>query len=312
MRRKYAAKAPQEQQIAKTISNDPEAWRRLWLESKERSPANRRERHGEGAEVELWNLRASSYVEHSESEESRARRDRILAWLEQAGALQRGYRVLDIGSGPGNFTLPIARRVSEVVAVEPSQGMVGILEGRLDSEGLKNVRILPKTWEAVDLGAESWTGAFDLVLASMSPGVSTPAMLEKMVAASRTFCYLSGWSGGRWGKWGQAQRDLWPLLFDEELGDYPSDILYPFGLLYSLGYRPELRFLHPRTHLEMAEEEAVEGLIDQFSRYLEVGAEARRTIGTYVHSNSRKGTFVQEAATCQGFMLWQVSWRQFR
>jgi len=306
MSRKDRANTPPEKPDPRTITRDPETWKRFWLEAKERSPVNRRERHGEGAEVQRWNTRASSYAEHSESEESRARRDRILAWLEQTGTFQRGCRVLDIGSGPGNFAIPLARRVAEVAAVEPSQGMADILKRRVEREGLKNVRILLKTWEDVDLAAEGWQGAFDLVLASMSPGVSTPAMLEKMIGACRSFCYLSGWSGDRWGKWGQAQRELWPLLFAEQLGDYPSDILYPFGLLYSLGYRPELRFFQPRTHLEMREEEAVEGLIDQFSRYLEVGAEARRTISTYVHGASRNGIFVQEATTCQGFMLWQV------
>jgi SAM-dependent methyltransferase len=290
----------------KTITRDPESWRRLWLEAKEHSPVNRRERHGRGAELEIWNARAPSYAEHSESEGSQARRRQILDWLEQAGALQRDCRVLDIGSGPGTFSIPIARQVTEVVAVEPARGMVEILERKLESEGLSNVRILSKTWEDVDLVTEKWSGAFDLVLASMSPGVSSPAMLEKMVAASRNYCYLSGWSGGRWGKWAQAQRELWPSIFGEELGDYPSDILYPFGLLYSLGYRPELRFFQPRIHLEMREEEAFEGLIDHFRRYLDIGSEERRKIRSYVRNNSRNGTFVQEAAACQGFMLWSV------
>jgi SAM-dependent methyltransferase len=290
----------------RTITRDPEEWRRMWLEAKEHSPVNRRERRGEGAEVELWNARAPSYAEHSESEGSQARRDRILDWLEQAGALQSDFRVLDIGSGPGNFSIPMARRVAEVSAVEPARGMVEIMERKLGQEGLGNVRVVQKTWEDVDLAAEGWHGAFDLVLASMSPGVSNPATLEKMVAASRNFCYLSGWSGDRWGKWGQAQRELWPLIFGEELGDYPSDVLYSFGLLYSLGYRPELRFHQPRIHLEMDEQEAAEGLAGHFNRYLEIGPEVRRTISAYVHSNSRKGVFTQEATNCQGFMLWTV------
>jgi SAM-dependent methyltransferase len=306
MRRKITADARRQKPDTRTITRDPEMWKRQWLEAKKHSPVNRRERRGEGAEVERWNARAPSYAEHSESEGSQLRRNQIFSWLEQAGALQRHHRVLDIGSGPGAFSVPMARRVAEVVAVEPARGMVDILERKLESMGLKNVRTVQKTWEEVDLVAEGWRRAFDLVVASMSPGVSSPAMLEKMVAASASFCYLSGWSGDRWGKWGQAQRELWPLIFGEELGDYPSDILYPFGLLYSLGYRPELRFVRPQVHLEMSEEEAVEGLLDHFDRYLDVGAEVRRTVRSYVGRNSRNGIFIQEATTCQGFMLWTV------
>lgn len=62
--------------ISESLTRDPETWRRLWLGAKDRSPLNRRERRGEPAEIERWNLRASSYAAHSESEESRDRRKR--------------------------------------------------------------------------------------------------------------------------------------------------------------------------------------------------------------------------------------------
>jgi len=291
----------------RTITRDPEPWKRYWLEAKERSPVNRRERRGRRAELESWNLRASSYAEHSESEGSRARREQILSWLAEAGAFQAGFRVLDIGAGPGNFAIPIARRVAEVVTVEPAKLMVSILKQRIEAEGISNIRILRKTWEDVDLEAQGWNCAFDLVFASMSPGVSHPDMLEKMLAASRALCYLSGWSGGRWGKWGLAQEELWPLIFGEELGDYPSDIFYPFGMLYAMGYRPELRFVQPRIRLEMSSQEATRELVDHFERYVEVDAAVRDIIESYVESHSRSGTFIREGSTCQGFMIWSVA-----
>ena len=268
---------------------------------------NRRERCGKQTEIEKWNLRASSYAEHSESEESRARRDQIMTWLENEGALQPDFRVLDIGAGPGNFAVPLSREVAEVVALEPAEEMVSILERRIGDGGSENLRVIRKTWEEVDLIAEGWQGAFDLVFASMSPGVSDPQVLEKLIAASQDFCYLSGWSGGKWGKWGRAQSELWPEIFQEELGDYPSDILYPFGMLYALGYRPQLRFFQPRVHLEMSEEEAINGLADHFNRYVEIGPAIRKTITAYVQRNSRAGSFNQESTTCHGFMLWRVT-----
>jgi protein-L-isoaspartate O-methyltransferase len=291
---------------ARSITRDPEAWKRAWREAKASSPVNRREHRGQGAELERWNQRASSYAEHTESEESRARRREILRWIEEAGALRPGCRVLDIGAGPGNFAISMARTAAEVVAIEPAGEMVSILEQRLAEEKITNVRIVGKTWEEADLGTEAWLGAFDLVFASMSPGVSRPEMLEKMLSVSRAFCYLSGWSGDSWGKWGPVQRELWPLIFSEELGDYPSDILYSFGMLYAMGYRPELRFLQPRIHLEMDSEEAIRGLIEHFNRYVEVDGTVRRIITDYVGNNSRSGLFAKQGISCQGFMLWRV------
>jgi SAM-dependent methyltransferase len=288
------------------ITRHPEAWKILWLKAKAQSPVNRNERHGDRAEIEHWNARASSYAEHVDSGRSRERRDEILSWIESRGALQPEFRVLDIGAGPGNFAAPMCQKVAEVTAVEPSEGMVSILRQKAGEEGITNLRVLQKTWEEVDLQTEDWSGAFDLVFASMSPGVSNPDMLEKMLASSKAFCYLSGWSGGRWGKWGLAQSELWPEIFGKQLGDYPSDILYPFGMLYAMGYRPELRFKQPEVHLEMVEEEAVEGLSNHFSRYVEVDSAVRTKIATYVHNCCRAGIFTQVYKTCQGFMLWRI------
>jgi SAM-dependent methyltransferase len=288
------------------ITSNSEPWKRYWLDAKRRSPVNRRERRGEGAEIERWNIRASGFAEHSESEESRDRRNRITSWLESEGALQRKFRVLDIGAGPGTYAVVLSRKVAEVTALEPAASMTSILKRRITEAGIDNIRITQRTWEEISLAAESWQHAFDLVFASMCPGVGDPGMVEKMIEASRNFCYLSGWSGSRWGNWGLSQCELWPQIFGEQLGDYPSDILYPFGLLYALGYRPELRFLQPRVHLEMDAEEAIRGLVVHFSRYEEITPAIRGTIRAYVHSYSQDGRFSQGYTTCQGFMLWQV------
>jgi SAM-dependent methyltransferase len=289
-----------------TITSNPEIWKRYWLEAKGRSPVNRRELAGDGAAIERWNARALGYAEQSDTEKSRKRHDQILSWLERREALQAGFRVLDIGAGPGNYAVLLSPRVEEVVAVEPAASMTEILRHRIAEHNIGNIRIKQQTWEEVSLAAEGWQGAFDLVFASMCPGVGTPDTLAKMVGASKNFCFLSGWSGSRWGKWGLSQSELWPRIFGEPLEDYPSDILYPFGLLYALGYRPELRFLRPQVHLELEQGEAVDGIAEHFSRYTRITPAIRETIEAYVGRYSPGGMFSQTYTTCQGFMIWQV------
>ncbi len=288
------------------ITRNAEQWRQLWLQSKARSPVNRREQRGLPAEIERWNQRACSYAEQTETERNRRRRDRVLRWLAEEGCLRREFRVLDIGAGPGSFAASLARTAAEVVALEPVSAMVAILKRRIAVAKITNIQVVPKSWQEIDLAAEGWRGAFDLVFASMTPGVSDPQTLQKMVGASRRFCYLSGWSGAVWGRWGRAQADLWPRLFGEKLGDYPSDVLYAFGLLYALGFRPQARFYHSELDLEMPQAGAVEGLVEHFQRYGEIDAEVRRVIEVYVNERSEKGIFRQEGKACQGFLLWRV------
>ena len=53
--------------MSRLPTRDPELWRRLWLEAKERSPVNRRKGPGAPADIQRWNLRAPSYAAHSDS-----------------------------------------------------------------------------------------------------------------------------------------------------------------------------------------------------------------------------------------------------
>ena len=59
---------------------------------------------------------------------------------------------LDIGAGAGRYALPLALRVREVIAVEPSPGMRRALRAGIDEHGLANIRVIAGTWpEALEL-----------------------------------------------------------------------------------------------------------------------------------------------------------------
>ncbi|MGC8837406.1 MAG: class I SAM-dependent methyltransferase [Anaerolineae bacterium] len=74
-------------------------------------------------------------------------------------------RVLEVGPGTGAFTLPVARSVAELIAVEPSRHMAAILQSHLEREGIGNVRLLPLR---IEDAIEDLQGPFDLALASHS------------------------------------------------------------------------------------------------------------------------------------------------
>jgi CTP:molybdopterin cytidylyltransferase MocA/SAM-dependent methyltransferase len=55
---------------------------------------------------------------------------------------------LDIGAGAGRYALPLARVVREVVALDPSPGMLDALRDAMAEHGIENVRVVPGRWPA--------------------------------------------------------------------------------------------------------------------------------------------------------------------
>jgi len=69
------------------------------------------------------------------------------AVLELLRAMCRPEDVwLDIGAGGGRYALPIALHTREVVCVEPSAGMVQVLQQGMLEHGIANVRIVEGRW----------------------------------------------------------------------------------------------------------------------------------------------------------------------
>jgi SAM-dependent methyltransferase len=87
--------------------------------------------------------------------------------------------VLEIGSGTGNYTVPLARRCSEVVAADYSTSMLSYLSGRLGNEAVSNVELrrggfpdglgMQKRFDAVlSVGVLNYVRNFDLAVRSLA------------------------------------------------------------------------------------------------------------------------------------------------
>lgn len=63
---------------------------------------------------------------------------------------------LDIGAGAGRFALPLALRVGEVIAIDPSPAMRDALRAGMATHGIDNVAVIAGSWpaDAADLAAD--------------------------------------------------------------------------------------------------------------------------------------------------------------
>ena len=65
--------------------------------------------------------------------------------------LDSSMSVLEIGAGTGALTLPTARIVKRVTAVEPSPSMIKVLEWKLERNGVDNVHTVNSRWEDAEV-----------------------------------------------------------------------------------------------------------------------------------------------------------------
>ena len=113
------------------------------------------------------------------------------AMVRRIGSLQvesAGARLLDLYAGAGNFALPLAAKVREVVAVEGEARSFRELRGNVRENALGNVRIVRSSVEAFRPG-----GRFDaLVLDPPRAGLSERSLTRvREIAAAEKVFYVS-------------------------------------------------------------------------------------------------------------------------
>ncbi|MHB1652867.1 MAG: class I SAM-dependent methyltransferase [Desulfitobacteriaceae bacterium] len=256
--------------------------------------------------VAMWNRRAKSYTRNSSGKTYQAMQKTVLDLLEFSGVEIESATILDIGCGPGNYTLPLAEKAAHVWALDPSEAMLDIVKTRAHDAGINNITYVKQGWEEVDLAQESWNRKFDLVFASMTPGVNDKNALEKMITAAKGYCYVSRFSGRRRDN---LQEKLWPLLSGEPdpWSNTAMDLIYPFNLLYAMGYFPSLKFINSAWNHNESVEKTVTKLIDWLTGYMELTPEVVATIHEFVSGQADDDAIVrQEGEANMGLMVWRV------
>ncbi|WP_418791882.1 class I SAM-dependent methyltransferase [Phosphitispora sp. TUW77] len=278
-------------------------WAKAWQEASCQKRNNRISKNNIEKTVAVWNNRAESFARNTAKEGNRARTQAVFDFLDFCGVNIDGITILDIGCGPGNYTIPLAKRAAHIWALDPAVAMLDILKEKAEKTGVDNITYINKPWEDINLQDEGWLNKFDLVFASMSPGVNDRKTLEKMIDASKQYCFISKFAGQRRNN---LHDKLWRLVFREDLSDLSMDIIFPFNLVYSLGYFPSLKFIASNWVNEDSAEETIVKLRDWLSGYTDITPELSKTIQEFVLAESVGGQVKEEVKANNGMMIWQV------
>ncbi len=125
---------------------------------------------------------------------------------------------LDIGAGAGRYALPLALRVREVIALDPSPGMLAALREQATEHGINNVRAVEGRWPVDPTGGPP-PAADVALIANLGYDVEAiDAFLGAMEAAAGRLCVaiLADRQPSA------AAHVFWPPVHGEERAELPA------------------------------------------------------------------------------------------
>ncbi len=257
-------------------------------------------------QASFWDRRAGKYAEYTAGDRRDGKLKAALDLIEGTGLKLEGAEVLDIGAGPGTFAIPLARMGARVTAVDISAEMLKRLEKRAAEEKITSVRTVLSPWKDLDLDALGFKGKFDLVIASMTPGINGPETFDMMLEASKGVCYYSGWVNR---KWDRAYYELYRMLFNEEFKEASHGLYLPFMYLYTMGYRPTLRIKQDIWKRDESVEDIVDDVSGFFSSTKDIDEGMKDRMRAYFLERSKGGMYHSESVAVTGMMVWEKNGR---
>ncbi len=167
----------------------------------------------------------------------------VVATLAADGVLAPGDRVLDLGSGPGTFAIPLARQGVEVTAVDASSRMTARLSAAVAAEELRGVDVRTADW--CDLTSADRR---EIALAAGFPPALSPSGIERLERLASSRCVVVTGAGPDPFPF---RRPIWQRLMRDPMPDVRPQLACLMGFLLATGRRPTLRQLGWPSRLDV-------------------------------------------------------------
>jgi SAM-dependent methyltransferase len=214
--------------------------------------------------------------------------------------LKKDLTILDAGAGPGTLSIPMAKCVKSVTALDYSQGMLDALETAAKKQGLHNIRTIHTAWK--DDWKQLSLEKHDICIASRSlSGPNLFTSLTKLNTYSRKYVFVVD--------------RIEPTPFDEgafkavnkEFRSGP-DYIYTINALYSMGIHctVDIISLSPETTYP----DIMTAMESYCWMFKELNDKEEKNLQKYILSNSRKAADGQLIVTRAIPPRWAIiSWK---
>lgn len=164
--------------------------------------------------IEFWNDYADNYSSLQQGDMP----ERIIERLFEAEVLKPEYSVLEVGSGPGTYSLKLAPRVRILTCMDSSENMLDILFKSVREKGFTNVERFLADWNKY-----TPKKGYDACIATLCPGSGSEESLIRMEKSARRICIIVSWYANH-------GDDLNEKIWKELGRDYSYDIRKSTGV----------------------------------------------------------------------------------
>jgi len=226
----------------------------------------------------------------------------VIDVLRTLKLITKESKVLDIGCGTGAYTLPFADMCKSVEAVDFSPEMLRGLQEQIKQKGISNVQITKSNFEQFVENAKNEQRTYDLVFASMNPGLYSGDSILKMSKLSSGSCVYIAPSQIT----NQAQSEL-SFLLEEPMEQIAkgNNVIYPFSMLYYMGCSPQMFYTNYDSTKHEEKEQMIERLVKYFSKRRTKAVDIKKAIVKYVEDNVRDGLVEDRTAGLVGILIWK-------
>lgn len=280
-------------------------YQELWSSSRPRAAKSRPVDWDEYAKKHERRFRAK--LEQGQRHNERALA--TLAFLRGRALLGAGKDVIDIGCGPGRFAAEFAPFTRHVLGVDISPQMLEYAKLYAQERGCGNVGFQVCDFRSADVAELGWEHRFDLVFSSITPAVTGPGSIEKMIAISRGWCYNSSFVHGD----DQLDRRIMAEVFGREAKRQWDGRRFQamFNILWLMGYCPETSYYKQhREEMAPVTQEMAEYYAEKLLEPGEVNAGAVKSIYQWLSANARDGAILEVTDRYYGWILFDTRLRR--
>ena len=210
--------------------------------------------------------------------------------------VSKGYvsgTVLDIGCGPGTFSVPFSDTATTVYALDASRPMLDRMMTVCERECVSNV--VPVYADCRHIPSEM---RCDLAFSSLCPPMNSPESIIEMEKHGNVCAYVSSINSEI-----SIEIEIWNALGkDYSYSGYNT--FYPYRYLRSLGRDAEIHVFSQDNMTAESEESAVRRYVSLIAGYRPVTKEVEGTIRAIVSDHSENGITACASTMRMGLLIW--------